>query len=99
MGVVGERFRIPLEEIEEPIVPLRIQESEPLAVELMRESAGPDDGDAAIARIAFDRALQRLSQPEAASRRRERMLDDVDRERENRRGPGGNTGTGKTRQN
>jgi len=91
LGVLGvghrrEPFRIVLEKVEEALVPRRIVEAGALAVHLVREPAGGDDGDAQRIGLAFDRPPQRPAQPEAAPGR-DRELQHADLQRHHGGGP------------
>ena len=50
----------------------------------MRQAAGAHHQHALVLRIDFDRAAHRRTQPEQPARGRQRMLDDVDRDRHHR---------------
>ena len=77
LGVLGDGelrqlFRVLLEQLEELHVPGGIVEPGALAVHLVAEAAGGDDGHLQILRIALDRLAQGLAEPEAAPRGRDR---------------------------
>jgi hypothetical protein len=76
-----EALRIALEEVEEAAVPFCVVETRALSVHLVRKPAGGCDRDAKIARIARDRAAQRVPQLVEAPRGRNRELQHAHRER------------------
>ena len=87
MGHAREALGVALEEIEELVVPLGIVEAGALAMNLVRQSAGADDHDLEVLGIGLDRAAHRLAELPAAPRRRQRVLQHVDRERHHRARP------------
>src|SRR5205823_3064210 len=78
---------LPLEQVKELHVPGRVVESGTLAVYLVREASGRDDGHLEILRVALDRPAERPAQPEAAPRCRDGEFEHADLQRDDRAGP------------
>ena len=87
VGHRGEAGRVVGDRVEELVVPLRVVEARALAVHLVGEAAGGDDGHVDVLGVALDRAAQRLAQLVAAGGGRDRELEHADLQRDDLRRP------------
>jgi len=75
------------EQVEEFVVPYRIDEAGPRPLNLMRKAAGADHRDLDVPGIAVDSTADRPPKLPQSPGRGQRMLDDVDRKWNDRRRP------------